>query len=206
MVSGPSGVGKSTLVRHALAAIPDLRLSVSATTRAPRQGEVEGQDYHFVRREDFVAGLDAGRFLEHAVVYDHLYGTPRDELRPLEDGTSVVLDVDVQGAAQVRAAGVSAVHIFILPPNLAALEARLRGRGTDSAETIARRMAQAHLQLAGAPRYDYVVVNDDLASAHRVFQAIVLAELHRIERRHVAVRRVLPAPASGMEGPETSAG
>lgn len=201
VVSGPSGVGKTTLVRQALRDIPGLRLSVSCTTRAPRPGEVDGRDYHFVTEDAFRAGLAAGRFLEHAEVYGNLYGTPRKELDPLADGTSVLLDVDVRGAAQVRAAGVAAVHVFLLPPSLAALEARLRARSTDDDATIARRMSQAAEQLAEAPRYDYVVVNDDLPTAHRVFEGVLLAELHRIKRRRRALDRVLPRQAASVEGP-----
>lgn len=192
VTSGPSGVGKSTLVRDALARIPDLAFSVSATTRQPRPGEQDGVQYHFVAPERFEALVAQRAFLEHATVYDRRYGTLRAPTEAtLADGRSLLLDIDVQGARQVRTAMPESVHVYVLPPSVDALETRLRARGTDSDEVVRRRMALAADQLRGAAGYDYLVVNDDLEAATACFEGILLAELSRRERRDTALRRVL---------------
>ena len=194
VVSGPSGVGKSTLVKAAMARIPGLAFSVSATTRAPRAGELEGVDYHFVARDRFAGLVAEDAFLEHATVYDRSYGTlraPTDAV--LASGRSLLLDIDVQGSRQVRARKPDAVHVFFLPPSIDALRERLRGRGTDSEETIARRMDQAMDQLRGCVDYDYVIVNDDLEAAHAAFQGVLLAETSRRDRRQAVIDAVLGA-------------
>ncbi len=191
VISGPSGVGKSTLIKEALAQVPDLAFSVSATTRAPRPGEQDGVDYHFLSHEAFEQRVEAGAFLEFATVYDRSYGTlrgPTDEA--LDAGASLVLDIDVKGARQVRARLADAVSVMIVPPDLAALEARLRARATDPPEVVERRMAMVAEQVGAVGEYDYVVVNDDLATAHRVFQGVLFAEMSRVRRRGSVVRRV----------------
>jgi len=196
VVSGPSGVGKSTLVRRAMHRIEWLAFSVSATTRPPRQGEQEGIDYHFVSPEQFDGLVAAEAFLEHATVYDRRYGTLAEPTEAaLAEGRCLLLDIDVQGARQIKARLRDAVHLFVLPPSLDSLEARLRARGTDSDTVIARRMEQVAEQLAGAEEAHYVVVNDDLEAAHACFEAVLLAEACRRPRRERAVRRVL-SPAT----------
>lgn len=193
VVSGPSGSGKTTLLHAALKAVPGLEFSVSATTRGPRAGERDGVDYHFVTRAAFERLLAEGALLEHAEVYGNFYGTPRAPVEAaLAEGRSIVLDIDVQGAAQVRAAHPEAVSVFVLPPNLAAIEARLRARGLDDDTIVARRVREADEQLAEAGEYDYLVMNDDLSSAHTQFQAVLVAELLRRSRREswtLAARR-----------------
>ena len=194
VVSGPSGVGKSTLVQGALARIPGLRFSVSATTRAPRDGEQDGVHYHFVSPERFAALVERDAFVEHATVYDRCYGTLRKPTEAaLSEGVSLILDIDVQGAAQVRGTLPEAVHIFILPPSVAALEARLGRRGTEPPERVRRRMELAAEQLHGVEAFDYVVVNDDLETARSAFEGILLAELSRRARRTSAIARILDA-------------
>lgn len=191
VVSGPSGVGKSTLVRSSLEQVPGIGFSTSATTRPPRPGERDGVDYHFVQRDRFEALLSSGAFLEHAVVYDHLYGTllqPTQEA--LDQGRSILLDVDVRGAAQVRQRLPGSVHLFVAPPSLAVLEQRLRSRGTDSESIIERRMSMAAEQLSAIASYDYLVVNEDLSTARATFLGILLAELSRTERRGSLVERL----------------
>jgi guanylate kinase len=167
VVSGPSGSGKSTLLDRALGRLEGrARLSVSTTTRAPRPGEREGVDYHFVSREEFVAARARGEFLEWAEFAGNLYGTPAGPVREaLAGGTCVILEIDVQGALQVRARVPSAVLIFITVPSLEALAARLRYRGTESEETIRRRLDLARWELERAERYDERVLNEDLDRA-----------------------------------------
>lgn len=192
VVSGPSGVGKSTLVQQAMNAIPELGFSVSATTRLPRRGERDGVHYHFLGAERFSALVDARAFLEHATVYDRCYGTLRGPTESaLAEGRSLILDIDVQGSAQVRTELPEAVHIFILPPAVATLERRLRARGTDDEATIRRRMTQVGDQLRGCVSFDYLVVNDVLDTASATFTGILLAEMSRRSRRERAVEEIL---------------
>ena len=191
VVSGPSGVGKSTLVKAAMDEVPGLEFSVSATTRSPRPGEVDGREYHFLGPEGFAERVDAGDFLEHATVYDRSYGTLRAPVEAaMAEGRSILLDIDVQGALLVKARLPECIRIYVLPPALGVLEERLRSRGTSEAE-LSRRMDQVGEQLRGAPEFDYVVVNDDLDTARTVFAGIFVAELSRRERRMRAVNRVL---------------
>ncbi|HEX2392071.1 MAG TPA: guanylate kinase [Solirubrobacterales bacterium] len=178
VITGPSGVGKGTLIKRLLAACPSLELSISATTRRPREGEVDGRDYHFLAREEFDRRIDAGDFLEFATYSGNRYGTLRSEVeRRLEAGHSVVLEIEVQGAQQVRAAKEDSVQIFIAPPDPAVLRERLRGRGTDSEEAIDRRLEVAKQELAVKEDFDYQVVNDSLDRAAADLLAIVRREL-----------------------------
>jgi guanylate kinase len=193
VVSGASGSGKTTLLRAALQTIPGLEFSVSATTRTQRPGERAGVDYHYHSHEEFRSLLANQDLLEHASVYDNYYGTPRGPVnRALSEGRSIVLDIDVQGAAQVRVSHPEAVSLFVLAPSRAAMEARLRARG-DAPEVIARRMAQADGQLAEAHHYDYVVLNDNVGAAHAQMQAVLVAELLRTNRRLDWIEQVFPA-------------
>jgi guanylate kinase len=191
VVSGPSGVGKSTLIKRVLTRLPGLAFSVSATTRPSRPGEMHGKDYHFLTREEFDSQLAEGAFLEHATVYDQSYGTlAAPVIAAIEAGHSIVLDIDVQGARQIRVKLPEAVTIFVLPPDIGTLAGRLRARGTDEA-TLHRRMSQVDLQLRGAPEFEYVVVNDHLETADAVFEGIFFAELSRTARRRSSVDKVL---------------
>lgn len=183
VVTGASGTGKTTLVREALSNVPGIGWSVSATTRAPRTGEVDGQDYHFVSKESFERKLERGELLEWAEVYGNYYGTLRAPVdQALARGESILLEIDVQGARQVRKAAPESILIFVLPPSIDALEKRLIGRATDDEATISRRVAEARQQLQGVGEFDYVVINDVLASAHHRFQAVLVAELQRRHR------------------------
>lgn len=178
VITGPSGVGKGTLIRELLSAVPDLELSVSATTRAPREGEVDGRDYHFLTPEQFEQRKDEDDFLEFATYSGNRYGTLRSEVeRRLEAGHSVVLEIEVQGAQQVRASGIDSVQIFIAPPDPAVLRQRLAGRGTDSAEAIDERLKVAEQELAAQGDFDHCVVNDEIGRAATELVAIVRAEL-----------------------------
>jgi guanylate kinase len=179
VITGPSGVGKGTLIERLLEAIPELELSISATTREPRPGEVDGRDYHFLRPEEFRRRLESGDFLEHASYSGHYYGTLRNEVEArIARCHSVVLEIEVQGARQVRdALGEDAVLIFIAPPHEAVLRERLEGRGTDSAEAIEQRLRTAAGELGARSEFALEVVNDDLQNAASELERLVRSEL-----------------------------
>ena len=178
VITGPSGVGKGTLIRGLMERLRQLELSVSATTRPPRPGEHDGVDYHFLTPEEFDRRVGAGDFVEHADYAGRRYGTLRSELeRRLADGVPVVLEIEVQGARQVRKAMPEAVQVFIAPPSLAALRTRLVGRGTDDSVEVERRLAVAEGELAAQPEFAHVVVNDRLEDALARLTEIVAGEL-----------------------------
>lgn len=178
VITGPSGVGKGTLIRELLESVPGLELSVSATTRGPRAGEEDGRDYHFLTREEFAERADRNDFLEHAAYSGNRYGTLRSEVeRRLAAGASVVLEIEVQGARQVRAAMPEAVLVFIAPPSAETLRERLEGRGTDTPEAIDERLRTAEIELDAQQEFKHVVVNDDLVRAAEELERIVRDEL-----------------------------
>jgi guanylate kinase len=180
VITGPSGVGKGTLIRGLLVRVPELELSVSATTRAPRAGEVDGVDYHFLSDEEFDRKVAAGAFVEHAAYSGRRYGTLRSELeRRTAAGIPVVLEIEVQGARQVRRALPDAIQVFIAPPSDAALRERLVGRGTDRPEEIERRLRVARDELASQREFDHMVLNDRQEEAVDQLEALVRAELER---------------------------
>ncbi len=186
IISSPSGAGKSTLSRRLMAWDPTIRFSVSATTRKPRPGEVDGQDYYFTSREEFQRMVDAGEMLEHAEVFGHLYGSPRAPVEAaMAEGRDTLFDIDWQGGQQIRnsALGKDVVSVFILPPSIAELERRLRQRGQDSDEVIAGRMAKSEAEISHWAEYDYVLVNDDLQETENKLKTIVSAERLRRDRQ-----------------------
>jgi guanylate kinase len=182
VITGPSGVGKGTLIRALLDRLPDLELSVSATTRAPRPGESNGAHYHFLSREQFQQRVDDGDFVEHAEYSGNCYGTLRSELnRRLADGIPVVLEIEVQGARQVREKLPEAVQVFIAPPSPEALRSRLVGRGTDTTDQVERRLETAESELAAQPEFAHVVINDRLDDAIEALVEVVTRELAATE-------------------------
>lgn len=179
LLSSPSGAGKSTLARMLLKKHDTMRFSVSATTRAARKGEVDGKDYFFKSREEFMDAVKAGEMLEHAEVFGNLYGTPKPAvIGALSQGLDVIFDVDWQGGQQIRNSELRdvLVTVFILPPSIAALEARLRSRGQDSDEVVASRMAKSMSEISHWAEYDYVLVNDDLGLCFEKLEAILAGE------------------------------
>ncbi len=190
VISAPSGTGKTTLCRMLLKQMNDVSFSVSHTTRAPRPGEVDGIDYHFVSREAFNAMIEQGAFLEWAEVHGHFYGTSREGVfRQLEDGLDVLLDIDVQGARQVKKSFPGAVMIFILPPTFQELEQRLRSRGTEDEANLRTRIENAKKEVLAAPEYDYILINDILEEALDDFKSIIKANRHK-SKRMVALPKV----------------
>jgi guanylate kinase len=178
VITGPSGVGKGTLIGELLKRVPGLELSISATTREPREGEIDGRDYHFLSPEEFAQRIEAEDFLEFATYSGNRYGTLRSEVeRRLAAGHSVVLEIEVQGARQVRAAMRESVQVFIAPPRPEILRERLEGRGADSSEAIDARLEVAEQELAAQDEFAHLVVNDDLGRAADELEGIVRTEL-----------------------------
>lgn len=192
VISSPSGGGKGTLIRRLLDTVPGVSYSVSWTTREPRPGETDGVNYHFVTVEEFTRMRASGGFLEWAVVHGHLYGTARSVVeQELSEGHDIVLEIDVQGAANVRAAFDTVVSIFILPPSFEVLRARLSARMTERLEELELRLANARGEVEQYRHFDYVILNDEVERAAAQLSGIVLAERARRERQEWVAQRVL---------------
>lgn len=186
IISAPSGAGKTSLVQRLLVINSGIRLSISYTTRLPRPGEVNGREYHFVSRDEFVQMSERGDFLESAEVYGNLYGTSESWINSqLHEGSDILLEIDWQGAAQVRRLFPEAISIFILPPSIEALHTRLSGRRQDSEEVIAKRMAAAREDISHVSEFDYVIINDKLDEALRQLDAVVIAARQQRKRQMV---------------------
>lgn len=198
IISAPSGSGKSTLVERLMAEVPSLTFSVSYTTRKPRGQEKNGEAYHFIDRSEFEARRDRNEFLESAEVFGNYYGTHQSELQIAENkGADLVLDIDVQGAAQLRKRIPDAVSIFILAPSRMELEQRLRARSQDTDEVIRRRLTDAAKEIAGYQSYDYVLVNEDLNEAAETLKSIVRAERVKRIRVEAKIRPILESFEAG---------
>src|SRR5262245_37374172 len=196
ILSSPSGAGKTTLTRKLREKFPSLRFSVSHTTRKPRANETNGKDYHFVDRSEFDALVAKEAFLEWAYVHENCYGTSLAEIERAKadpNCSGIIFDIDYQGARQIRAKVPEAVSVFILPPSMVELERRLRGRASDSEEVVRKRFAVAHVEIEHYGFFDYLVVNDDVDSAFRHLEGIVLAERSRRVRRAWLAERLLRA-------------
>lgn len=191
VISGPSGAGKGTICNALREKFPNIYYSISMTTRQPRTGEVDGTDYYFTTNRHFEELLQEDAFLEHAKVYDHYYGTPKKFVFDhLNKGNHVMLEIDIQGAMQVQQKYPQGVFIYIVPPNKAMLEKRLRGRKTDSDEVIAKRLSKARQELEWIEKYDYVIVNDDVYEATARAEAIVLAEKSSVDRNGYRIQQI----------------
>jgi guanylate kinase len=197
VISSPSGGGKGTLIRHVLETVPGISYSVSWTTRAPRPGEVDGVNYHFVTPEEFNRMREAGGFLEWAVVHGNLYGTARAVVeQELREGHDIILEIDVQGAAWVRASMRSVVSVFILPPSFAVLTERLTRRMTERPDELALRLQNARGEVEQYKHFDYLILNDQVERAAALLASIVYAERARRERQEWMARRVLQSFAA----------
>lgn len=194
VVSAPSGGGKGTLIQRVLNNVPNLSYSVSFTTRAPRNGEIDGREYFFIASERFAQMIAANEFLEWANVHGKLYGTAKDQVvREVSAGRDLILEVDVQGAASVRELLPDSVSIFILPPSFSVLKSRLQARGTDSPEELDLRLRNAPLELKDYAAFEYLILNDELDRAAEQLIAIVHAERARLSRQSERVKRVVEA-------------
>jgi guanylate kinase len=203
VIAAPSGAGKTSLVHALMERVPTLRFSISYTTRPQRPSEVHGRDYFFVPRDEFERMVEAGEFLEHALVFDNYYGTSRRQVEDaLAAGQNLILEIDWQGARQVRAGMPAAVGVFILPPSRAELERRLRGRGTDSEEVIQRRLRDAASDMTHWQEFDFVVVNDDFERALAELQAIVAGDGGDSRRDRPGLPELAAGLTEGADGKE----
>lgn len=192
IICAPSGTGKSTLIKRLLSDLPGFAFSVSCTTRAPRAGEVNGRDYHFVTRAEFERMRGLGHFAEWAEVHGNFYGTPLAEARTiLESGRDIIFDIDVQGALQLKQTIPDGCFIFLLPPSRQALVERLSRRASDGPEVIARRLANARNEICQAPKFQYLIVNADLEQAYAQLRAVVVAQKLAPERNPGLVDSIL---------------
>ena len=185
VLSGPSGAGKGTICKALMEKEKDLKLSISATTRQPRSGEIEGKNYFFKSEEEFEKMIENDSLLEWAKVYDHYYGTPKDfVLKNLEEGNDVVLEIDIQGALKIKDKFPEGVFIFILPPSMEELKNRIKKRGTETEEEIIKRFKSAYEELNYVSKYNYVVINDSVEEAVEKIRAIIIAEKCRVDRNN----------------------
>lgn len=183
VISGASGTGKGTVCKKILADLPKIAYSISATTRAPRPGEVDGREYYFLNVEEFKAWIAEEKFLEYAEVYGNFYGTPLNKIEErLNRGEDIILEIDVQGALNVKKKCPEGIYIFLLPPSLEELKNRIEGRGTETPESLARRLKNAVAEIKIGLQYDYVVVNDTIDNAAAQIEAILIAERLKVTR------------------------
>ncbi|WP_313346744.1 guanylate kinase [Sedimentibacter sp.] len=191
VISGPSGAGKGTICKRLREIMKDLKVSVSATTRQPRWGEIEGESYFFIDEKEFINKINNDEFLEYAKVYGNFYGTPKKEVfKQLEAGNDIILEIDIQGALQVKKNYPRGVFIFILPPSITELKNRIEGRGTDSKEVILERMQSVYEELNYAFEYDYVVLNDEVEAAAEKIICIIKSEKNRAIRKKAIINKI----------------
>ncbi|MBZ4663828.1 MAG: guanylate kinase [Caloramator sp.] len=183
VISGPSGAGKGTICKALLEKHPEIKLSVSCTTRSPRQNEVEGINYYFISKDKFKQMIDNDEFLEYAEVYDNYYGTPRENVeRILNEGNDIILEIDIQGALKVKEKYPEGVFVFIMPPSMEELKNRIKKRGSETEESLLKRFKSAFQEINYVANYNYVIVNDVVEDAVKRLEAIIVAEKCRVDR------------------------
>jgi len=183
VLSGPSGTGKGTVCKALIGEVPNMEISVSCTTRNPRDGETDGKDYYYKSQDEFIQMIQNGEFLEHAQVFDHFYGTPYKHVKKkLDKGIDVLLEIDIQGAEQVREKYAEAVLIFLVPPSMDELKARIMSRGSETEEQMKKRFAKAYSELERIHQYEYVIINDDIDEVVRKIRCIIQAEKLKVKR------------------------
>lgn len=191
VISGSSGAGKGTICKKLIELDTNIKMSVSATTRKPRKGEIDGINYFFIEEKEFENKIKHKEFIEHALVYGNYYGTPRSNvMKEINTGKDVILEIDIQGALEVKEKYPEGIFIFILPPSIKELERRIVGRGTDSKETIIKRMKCVYEELNFAFRYDYVVVNDLVDNAVEKIKCIITAEKNKAHRKFKLIEKI----------------
>lgn len=201
VISGPSGCGKSTLVKHVLDELDNIEFSVSHTTRPQRDSEKEGQDYYFIPKEDFTKMIEEGKFAEWAIVHEYYYGTTKRELEKKGTKKDVLLDIDVQGAEQIRGKFKRAISIFVLPPSYRELKLRLERRGDERKEVVARRLEVAKKEIRSYPGFDFIIVNDRLEKALKELRSIIVSSRCHLEVRQ---KEIVPILRSFFEEDETA--
>lgn len=191
VISGPSGAGKGTICKELVRKNENLNVSISATSRKPRIGEVDGINYFFMDEEEFVKYIEQDYFIENALVYGNHYGTPKSNVfKDIENGHDVILEIDIQGALKVKENHPEGIYIFILPPSISELKNRIVSRGTDSEEVIIKRMANVYEELNNAFKYDYVVKNDLIENAVNKIQCILIAEKNKAHRKETLINKI----------------
>ena len=192
VISGPSGAGKGTVCKALLKDVPELKLSISTTTRKPRPGEVNGINYNFIEKEQFKIMMQKKEFLEYAMVYDNYYGTPKEKVMDeLQQGNDIILEIDIQGALKVKSEFPEGVFIFVMPPSMEELKNRITKRGTETQEELTKRFQASYEEINYVSKYNYIVINDEIDKAVKKIKSILIAEKCRVDRLKDSIEEIV---------------